>query len=210
VAKVGALFAVIVLGLTWTADPRAVAANNADWWDGIFRTQAYVRTATSSWLPPYPELVVALVVLGAMVGALFSADAWSNVTFVAGEVRDPARNLARSMVLGTTLVIGLYLLVNLAYLASLPLHGTPGAATVFERGIDHAEEGRVGTALVERAFPNWGGRLMAAAILVSLFGCLNGIILMGARLYYAMAHDGLFFGFAGELNGRGGPARGLA
>jgi basic amino acid/polyamine antiporter, APA family len=210
VAKIGALLAVIVLGFTWSADPRAVAANNADWWGGIYHTQAYLAAASHPWIPPYPEVVIALVVGGAMVGALFSADAWSNVTFVAGEVRNPERNLARSMVLGTCLVIGLYLLVNLAYLASLPLHGTPDGATAFERGIDHAEQFRVGTALVERAFPVWGGRLMAAAILVSLFGCLNGLILMGARLYWAMARDGLFFRFAGELNDRGVPARGLA
>lgn len=210
VAKIGALLAIIVLGFTWSSDPRAIAANNADWWGGIYRTDAYTTAATRAWIPPYSELVIALVVGSAMVGALFSADAWSNVTFVAGEVRNPERNLARSMVLGTCVVIGLYLLVNLAYLAALPLRGTAGAATVFERGIDHAEQFRVGTALVERAFPVWGGRLMATAILVSLFGCLNGLILMGGRLYWAMAHDGLFFRFAGELNDRGVPARGLA
>jgi APA family basic amino acid/polyamine antiporter len=89
VAKIGALLAVIVLGFTWSADPRAVAANNADWWGGIYRTEAYLNAANNPWIPPYPEVVIALVVGGAMVGALFSADAWSNVTFVADEVRYP-------------------------------------------------------------------------------------------------------------------------
>jgi APA family basic amino acid/polyamine antiporter len=144
-----------------------------------------------------------------MTQSLFSADAWNNVTFTAGEVRNPRQNLARSMVLGTVIVIALYLLANVAYLAVLPAQGEPVAATAFERGIAHAKEDRVATAVLEQALPAWGPSLMALAIMVSTFGCVNGMVLMGARLYYAMARDRLFFASVGELNRRGVPGMGL-
>ena len=144
-----------------------------------------------------------------MVGSLFSADAWNNVTFTAGETKNPSRNLPLSMAIGTVLVIGLYLLCNVAYLAALPIQGVKEGATALERGIAYAREGRVGTAVLEQASPMWGVTLMAITIMISTFGCVNGLILMGARLYYAMAQDGLFFKKCGELNARGVPAFGL-
>jgi APA family basic amino acid/polyamine antiporter len=154
--------------------------------------------------------VLALMVVGgALVGALFSADAWNNVTFTAGETRDPQRVLPLSLMLGTGLVIGLYLLANLAYLAALPISGDPAGTTPFERGIAHAQDDRVGTALMEQVAPGAGVSLMALAILISTFGCVNGMILMGARLYYAMATDRLFFRQVGTLNRNGVPAAGL-
>jgi APA family basic amino acid/polyamine antiporter len=146
---------------------------------------------------------------GAMVGALFAADAWNNVTFVAGEVKDPRRTLAWSLVLGAGLVIGLYLLANLAYLAALPVQGDPAGETPFARGIAHARDDRVGTVVLELAAPRLGVPFMAVAIMISTFGCVNGMILMGARLYYAMAQDNLFFRAVGRLNRRGVPAAGL-
>jgi len=136
----------------------------------------------------------------AQVGSLFSADAWNNVTFTAGEVKNPKRNLPLSLALGTGVVIGLYILANFAYLNVLPLHGDPHGASVIARGIQFATEDRVATAAMIGMFGAAGGALMAAAILVSTFGCNNGLILAGARVYYAMAKDGLFFRQAAHIH----------
>ncbi|MGL4551839.1 MAG: APC family permease, partial [Gemmataceae bacterium] len=208
VAKLAALALLIVLGLTVCLDPRAVAANTADPWGGIRSTGQYA--AVSGLLPGQPSLVVILFVVGAvMTGPLFAADAWNNITFTAGEIRDPRRNLPGALMLGTGLVIALYLLANLAYLAVLPAQGVKGGATPFERGIAHATDERVGTAVFELASPSLGVGFMAGAIMVSTFGCVNGMVLMGARLYWAMAADNLFFRSVGRLNARGVPAVGL-
>jgi APA family basic amino acid/polyamine antiporter len=129
--------------------------------------------------------VVALSV--AQSGSLFSADSWHDVTIVAGEVRNPRRNLPLAMALGLTAVIVLYLLANLAYLAVLPFPE-----------IQHAPADRVATAMLQAIFPGYGPKLMAIAI--STFGCVNSLVLAGARAYYAMAQNGLFFRQAGVLN----------
>lgn len=164
-----------------------------------------------------------------MVGSLFSADAWANVTLTAGEVKNPERNMPRSLVLGTCLVIGLYILCNLAYLAVLPIQGDAALAedlkkqaslepketnTIYrgmarELGISQAQDDRVGTAVMDVASPGWGRVVMALGIMISTFGCVNGMILVTARLYYAMAKDGLFFQVAGTLNKRGVPQASL-
>jgi APA family basic amino acid/polyamine antiporter len=136
----------------------------------------------------------------AQVGSLFSADAWNNVTFTAGEVKNPSRNLPLSLALGTGVVIALYIACNFVYLVALPLHGTEGAATILGRGITHASEDRVATAVMTLRFGAIGGYLMAAAIMISSFGCMNGLILSGARVYYAMAKDGLFFRSVAKLH----------
>jgi APA family basic amino acid/polyamine antiporter len=204
VAKTLALIALIVVGLTVAASPDVWAANTRDLWQGATDTARYHEVA-AKWLPAGGLLVVLMVAGGAMVGSLFSSDAWNNVTFTAGEMRNPRRNLPLSLLFGTGLVITLYLLANVAYLHSLPLLGEKEAETVVGRGIAYAREGRVGTAVMEVALPEWGPRLMALAIMVSTFGCTNGLILSGARLYYAMARDGLFFREAGRLNRRGVP-----
>jgi APA family basic amino acid/polyamine antiporter len=129
----------------------------------------------------------------AQVGSLFSADAWNSVTFTAAEVKNPQRNLPLSLAIGTGTVILLYILANLIYLCALPLFGDANGATVLARGIQFAKEDRVATAVMEQMFGAAGASLMAIAILVSTFGCNNGLILSGARCYYAMAKDGLFF-----------------
>jgi APA family basic amino acid/polyamine antiporter len=213
VAKIGALLLLIGLGLTVAVSAEAIRANAEHSWSGIYETAQFRGIEK---LVPSGGLLVALMVMGgAMVGALFSADAWNNVTFIAGEVKQPQRNLPRSLLLGTGLVITLYLLANLAYLASLPLHGDPNAKTVFDRGIAHAQADRVGTAVMERvsvelgAPEKLGAQLMALAIIVSTFGCQNGLILAGARLYYAMSRDRLFFQRVGTLSSRGVPAAAL-
>src|SRR5437763_12234010 len=146
-------------------------------------------------------LVGTLTILAvAQVGSLFSADAWSNVRFAAGEVINPKRNLPLSLALGTGIVIALYIACNLVYLNVLPLAGTADGASIMQRGIQHATEDRVATAALSQMFGSMGAYLMAAAILVSTFGCNNGLILSGARVYYAMAKDGLFFHGAGKLH----------
>jgi APA family basic amino acid/polyamine antiporter len=134
----------------------------------------------------------------AQVGSLFSSDAWNNITFTAGEVKNPQRNIPLSLVAGTALVTVLYLLANLAYLALLPLEQ-----------IKHAPDDRVATAAIDTVFHGAGPIIMAIAIMISTFGCNNGLILSGARVYYAMARDGLFFKSTGALNSRRVPAMGL-
>jgi APA family basic amino acid/polyamine antiporter len=141
-------------------------------------------------------LFVAICV--AQTGSLFSADAWNNITFTAGEVKEPRKNIPLSLALGTILVIGLYLLANVAYLVTLPFDG-----------VQHAPADRVATATLNVIFPGAGTTIMAVAIMISTFGCNNGLILAGARAYYAMARDGLFFRSAGQLNEAKVPAWGL-
>ena len=139
-----------------------------------------------------------LIFGAAMVGSAFSADAWNNVTFTAAEVRNPQRNLPIALILGTGLVISIYILVNFIYLYILPISA-----------IAHAQNDRVGTLLMQNVFGNAGLYFMAAVIMVSTFGCLNGLILSGSRVYYAMAKDGLFFKQAGQLNKNNVPAKSL-
>ena len=136
----------------------------------------------------------------AMVGPLFSSDAWNNLTFTGEEVKEPTKTLPRSLMLGTALVSLLYLLTNVVYMLLLPMKGTEGGADVISRGIQFAAEDRVGTAAAQIIFGPPGEFIMAAAIMISTFGALNGIILAGPRAYYAMAKDGLFFKKCAELN----------
>jgi APA family basic amino acid/polyamine antiporter len=136
----------------------------------------------------------------AQVGSLFSADAWNNVTFTAGEVKDPKRNLPLSLAMGTGVVILLYIAANFIYLMVLPLNGDPHGLTTLVRGIKYASEDRVGSAVMFQMFGQAGGALMAVAIMLSSFGCDNGLILAGARVYYAMAKDKLFFRRVADLH----------
>ena len=151
-----------------------------------------------------PMAMVGLLTILAVVqtGSLFSADAWNNVTYTASEVRNPKRNLPLSLALGTSVVLGLYILANFVYLLALPLHGDPHGTTIAARGIQYASEDRVATAALQLIFSRAGAYLMAGAILVSTFGCANGLTLAGARVYYAMSRDGLFFKAAGKLHPR--------
>ena len=151
-----------------------------------------------------------LTVFGAaMVGSIFSSDAWNNITFIAGEVKEPQRTIPRGLAFGVIIVTVLYLATNMAYLSVLPLQGVKEGATVIERGIMHATNDRVGTAAAEVMFGNAGAIIMAVLIMVSTFGCNNGLILSGARAYWAMARDKLFFRAAGELNKNDVPGKGL-
>jgi APA family basic amino acid/polyamine antiporter len=183
IAKVGALGALVLLGLTIFRRPDVAAANFGSFW------------GNADWS------VAVLPVLGAaMVGSLFSSDAWNNVTFAAAEVRDPRRNLPLALAVGTGFVGLVYVITNIAYLNVLPFAGVEGGTDVLARGIQHATQDRVGTAAMESMVGPVGATLMAIAILVSTFGCNNGLILAGARVYYAMARDALFFRSAGTLH----------
>ncbi len=195
-AKTLSLFALVVLGIFVGRNADALHANFANFW---------APTAVSPIISDLPFVGVVSAAGGALgmliaicvgqVGSLFSADAWNNITFTAGEVREPRKNIPLSLLFGTGLVITLYLLANVAYLCVLPLDK-----------IQHALDDRVGTAAMEVMFGGAGAGIMAVAIMISTFGCCNGLILAGARVYYAMAQDGLFFKATARLNSKHVPA----
>jgi basic amino acid/polyamine antiporter, APA family len=197
VTKIGSLLFVIAVAWLFAHNSATWQQNFADPWGGVAETKTF--SETQKFAPAAGHLTIALMVFGgALVGSLFSCDAWNNVTFTAGEVRNPQRNLPLSLILGTGSVIGLYLLANAGYLGSLT---TNEIAT--------ADNNRVATAMIEKWRPGLGVTAMAVAIMISTFGCNNGLILMGARLTYAMARDGLFFRSVGKLNKNSVPAVGL-
>jgi basic amino acid/polyamine antiporter, APA family len=212
VAKALSLAGLVVLGFTVGRNSAAIAANFGPHWSEFWRN--------ASWSSLHPVQVGAagpivmvnlLVILGVVqVGSLFSSDAWNNVTFTAGEIKNPRRNIPLSLALGTGFVLTTYILASAAYILVLPLHGDPHGATILARGVQYASEDRIGAAVLEQIFPHIGGYLMAAAILISTFGCANGMTLAGARVYYAMAQDKLFFQSVGKLHPRfKTPAAGL-
>jgi basic amino acid/polyamine antiporter, APA family len=191
-AKAAALVGLIFIGLAIGRNAIAGAANfGAAFWRHLTWSARFpVEVGVGG---PIAMVSVVTILAVAQVGSLFSADAWNNVTFTAAEVKNPSRNLPLALAMGTGFVILLYIAANFAYLAVLPLRGDPQASTVLARGIQYAAEDRVATAMMQGVFAQLGAGLMAIAILVSTFGCNNGLILAGARVYYAMAKDGLFF-----------------
>jgi APA family basic amino acid/polyamine antiporter len=199
VAKASALFGLVLLGLMVGRNAHALAANFQGhfWQNAGLGAKHLVEVGVGGPMVLVGTLTILAV---AQVGSLFSADAWNNVTFTAGEVKNPSRNLPLALALGTGVVIALYIACNVIYLNVLPLDGSPQGTTVLEHGIKYATEDRVGTAVMTQMFGPHGGSVMAVAILISCFGCVNGLILAGARVYYAMARDGLFFRNAGKLH----------
>ena len=191
--KTIALAGLILLGLTVGRHAEAITANFSS---ANFNPVSFV-----------PAFVLAFG--AALVGSLFSSDAWNNVTFAAAEVHSPQRNLPRALIYGTGLVCLLYLLANVAYLNVLPMKGVATGATVMERGIQYATQDRVASAMMETIFGAIGASIMAGLILISTFGCNNGLILSGARVYYAMARDKVFFRRTGTLNRHNVPAAAL-
>jgi basic amino acid/polyamine antiporter, APA family len=190
--KTGGVLGLILIGLLLGWNRVAVGDNFGQLW--AIRGAADLAPGVSA-LTGF-GLFVAICV--AQTGSLFSSDAWNNITFTAGEVKDPRRTIPLSLALGTTIVIALYLLVNVAYLVTLPFDA-----------IQRAPADRVATATLNAIFPGFGATLMAMAIIISTFGCNNGLILAGARAYYAMARDGLFFKAVGRLNSAKVPGWGL-
>jgi APA family basic amino acid/polyamine antiporter len=204
-AKVLALMAVVLVGLV-AKNAAAISANfGAGWanfwagsgWHTLHAVQVGVGGPTA-----YVGLLTVVAVV--QVGSLFSSDAWNNVTFTAGEIENPRRNLPLSLAIGTGVVLLLYIACNFVYLSVLPMAGAENATTIAGRGIQFAAQDRVATAVMQSAFGGIGAKLMAAAILVSTFGCVNGMLLAGARVYYAMSQDGLFFKSVGKLSPRSG------
>jgi APA family basic amino acid/polyamine antiporter len=197
-AKILALGAMVLVGLV-VRDPVAIAANFGEHWRNFWTGSGW-SSLHASQLGGHEYVGLLTILAIVQVGSLFSADAWNNVTFTAGEIRNPKRNLPLSLAVGTGVVLLLYVLCNFVFLSVLPLVGDPHATTITGRGIQFATEDRVATAVMERAVTGYGARLMAAAILISTFGCANGMLLAGARVYYAMSRDGLFFKSVGKLS----------
>ncbi|MGP0069578.1 MAG: APC family permease [Isosphaeraceae bacterium] len=195
--KTAALLGLIVVGL-WLGTNRESAAWTSDWWNPS--ANGWKPQTASPDLPSLEGPFALLFLFGlAMIGPLFSQSAWNNVTFTGAETRDPGRTFPRAMILGCLVVITLYLLANVAYVLTLPLSAIQGA-----------KNDRVGTALLEAILGPRGEAVMAVAILISTFGCVNGLILAGARIYYAMAADGLFFRGVATTNRFHVPAVALA
>ncbi|HEY1732280.1 MAG TPA: amino acid permease [Terriglobales bacterium] len=199
VAKTAALLGLVLLGLLVGRNAHAIAANfGAEFWRNAgWHTLHPVEVGIGG---PIALVGMFTILAVAQTGSLFSSDAWNNITFTAAEVKNPKRNLPLALAMGTGAVTLLYILANVVYLTVLPLHGDPHGATILARGIQHASEDRVATAVFQQIFGPSGAVIMAGAILVSTFGCNNGLILAGARVYYAMAKDGLFFRSAAKLH----------
>lgn len=202
-AKTLALIGLILIGIFIGRNHAALADNFSQFW--TIRGTEQIQPGADflrGWIPTVTAasgffgLIVAFGV--AQVGSLFSADAWNNIGFTAAEVKNPKRDVALSMALGTTIVIALYCLANLAYLMVL----------TFSQ-IQNAPDDRVATAALNAIFGQSGAAIMAVAIVISTFGCDNGLILAGSRVSYAMAQDGLFFRATGKLNSKGVPGTAL-
>jgi basic amino acid/polyamine antiporter, APA family len=200
--KLIALFGLILFGLLFGVNDTAIQANFSDFWG-----TASAATGAGDIPPTGMALITALGI--AMVGALFSSDSWNNIGFSGDEIVNPKRTIVLSMVIGAGIVTGIYLLINLVYLLVLPLNGDPNATSVMAQGIQHASNDRVATAVAEviGGYPATIG--IAILIMISTFGCNNGAILSGARVFYAIAKDGLFFKKMGRLNKNGVPAAAL-
>jgi basic amino acid/polyamine antiporter, APA family len=193
--KTAALAGLILVGLTlgWNAD---AAAFTSDWWNP--QANGWDPQSAQPGLAATGGLALVMLLGRAMTGPLFAQSAWNNVTFTGSEIRDPGRNLPRALLWGCALVVALYLLANVAYVVTLPL-------AELQR-----PENSVATATMRAAVGPAGTVLMAALVMISTFGCNNGLILAGARVTYAMARDRLFFRGAGRLNARHVPAVALA
>lgn len=204
-AKILGLAGLIVTGLTLGVNDEALVSNLTNLWK---HTWTHIQNGTVA-LQPLSGLWLLSAFGVAMVGSIFSSDAWNNITFAGAEVVNPKRTIPLSLFLGTCLVTVIYLLANLAYLVVLPLVGDPNGATIFQRGIQFATEDRVGTAVASAVFGSGAAGAMAILIMISTFGCNNGLILSGARVLYAMGKDGLFFKRAASINKNGVPGYAL-
>jgi basic amino acid/polyamine antiporter, APA family len=205
-AKLIALFGLIILGLYVGLQSDVLSQNFSTMW---YATKTVLNPDGSVTVTQ----LVGFAVLGAagstIINSLFSSDAWNNVTFIAGEIKEPQKNIPRSLFLGTLIVTIIYILANLAYLSLLPINGNPTGSSVVENGIMFASNDRVGAAAASIIFGNIGVFIMAGLIMISTFGCNSGLILSGGRLFFAMAKDQLFFGKAADLNKNEVPEKAL-
>jgi APA family basic amino acid/polyamine antiporter len=205
-AKLIALFALIIVGIYYGFYSDVFSNNMTHAWEAKQVASEVNKGYTFNALSGM-SLATALGL--AMIGSLFSSDAWNNVTFIAGEVENPKRNIPLGLFFGVCIVTLIYVLANVAYLCLLPLEGVENAQTVAEQGIMFAQKDRVGTAALYVVFGDIAKYLMAALIMVSTFGCNNGLILAGSRLFQSMAKDGLFFKSTAKLNKYNVPARAM-
>jgi len=199
--KLLVLIGFIIIGLFFASNTGAIDLNMNIFWDA-----ASIENGKTTALTGF-ALVAALGTT--MVGTLFSSDAWNNITFTAGEVVNPKKNVPMSLFLGTLIVTIIYILANVVYMQVLPLRGSAEGVSVMEKGMQFATDDRLGTAAMSGIFGNSAAIIMAVFVIISTFGCNNGIILSGARVYYAMANDGLFFSKTGKLNSKNVPSAGL-
>lgn len=195
--KIAALLLFFIVGFFIARNDEAVRLNKEIFWQG--------QQLVDGKPVPLSGLSLIIAISIAMVGSLFAADAWNNVTFASEEIKNPKRTIPLSMVIGVAVVIVLYMLVNYIYVKVLPVRGSPDATTVMGQGMQYASNDRVGTAAMYGTFGESAAIIMAILIMISTFGCVNGMILSGARVYYAMAKDGLFFKQVGVLNSKGVP-----
>lgn len=203
-AKLLALFGLIIFGFTIGMKAGIWEANWADAWSfgKLAKTEGGSELVflgeTISKTPYASQFAIIGAIAAAMVGSIFSSDAWNNVTFIAGEIKRPERNIGLSLFFGTLIVTVIYVCANLMYTAVLPLNE-----------IAFAENDRVAVAASHNIFGNAGTVVIAIMIMISTFGCNNGLILSGARVYFTMAKDGLFFKGVGTLNANGVPGKAL-
>ena len=196
-AKLIALFALIIVGIYFGFHSDVFSNNMVHAWDA---KQTFSDNESFRDYKNLSGMALLAAIGAAMLGSLFSSDAWNNVTFIAGEVENPKRNIPLGLFFGVCIVTLIYVMANVAYLCLLPIDGSINAQTVGEQGIMFAQKDRVGTAALFVVFGDVAKYLMAALIMVSTFGCNNGLILAGSRLFQSMAKDGLFFKKAAKLN----------
>jgi basic amino acid/polyamine antiporter, APA family len=196
--KVFILILFVGAGLIYSFKSGATLINNSYFWNAGINHGGIIEPLSGLGL---------LAALGiAMVGPLFASDAWYDITFTSEEVKNPEKNIPLSMILGTLIIATTYVLVNWVYIRLLPLRGDQNGINVIQRGIQYASEDRVGTAVIYSILGRSAEAIMAIVVIISTFGCNNGMILSGARVFYTMANDGLFFKNVGKLNSRQVPA----
>src|SRR5450759_3523480 len=201
--KVIALFGFIAIGFLATKSINSLEINKEVFWQAS-------QVGKDNQVMPLVGFALIAAIGTALVGSLFSADAWYNVTYISGEVINPKRNVPLSLFFGTLLVSVIYLLTNFVYIKVLPLSGSPDGADVLSRGIQYATDDRVATSAMSVVFGDYAAIIMAIFIMISTFGCNHGLILAGPRVYYAMAKDGLFFKKVGDINKNGVPGFAIA
>ncbi len=205
-AKLVALFSLIILGLIIGFKSNAFITNFTNMWEAKATTLTPDGTIN---IVPLAGFALLGAIGATIINSLFATDAWNNVTFIAGEIKNPKKNIPRSLFLGTCLVTAIYILTNVSYLSLLPINGNPTATDALGQGIMFANNDRVGTAAASIIFGNLATYIIAFLIMISTFGCNNGLILSGARLFFAMSKDGLFFKKAAILNEKQVPSTAL-
>ncbi len=201
--KVLALFGFILIGFFAIRGHESWEINKQVFWEAG-------KIGANNQVIPLSGFVLVTAVATALVGSLFSSDAWYNVTYISGEVINPKRTVPLSLIFGTLIVSVIYLFINWVYIRILPLSGSPDGTDVLARGIQFATDDRVATSAMSVVFGDYAAIIMAIFVMISTFGCNHGLILAGPRVYYAMATDGLFFKRVARINKKGVPGFAIA